>query len=87
MLHGREGFRNVLLSTMLAMGVLVAGGYVLRVPLWLLVGGAIFTVASLATAVLAQRPNFPSAAIDSRRFVGLFIIVPLLVGVSACSCP
>ncbi len=80
--RGHGNFRNVLLGTTFAMGVLVAASYMLGAPLWLAVGGVIFSVASLATVMLAQRPNFPSAAIDFRRIVGVFFVVPLLVGVS-----
>ena len=73
---------RVVVGMTVAMSLVVVGGMALGVPLWLLAAGVLFSVLSLVVVRVAQRPDRPSAHLDQRRLVGLFVILPVLVGLT-----
>lgn len=73
---------RVIVGTTLAMSVLVIGGRMLGVPLWLLAAGVILSLFSLAAVFIAQRPNLSTLRVTPRRLVAMFVVIPLIVGLA-----
>jgi hypothetical protein len=78
----RAAQMRVVVGVAVAMGILLAAGSFLGVPMWLLLAAVAFSLVSVGTVVLAQRPGRAKVVVDLRRLIGLFVIVPLLVGLS-----